>query len=44
LAVVDRKVIDRQLLEQISSGPHGQAAEKAAGRLLRGDYATNEHP
>jgi hypothetical protein len=44
LAVVDREVIGRPLLEQISSGPHGQAAEKAAGRLLRGDYAADEHP
>jgi len=39
LALVDRAVISRAMLEQISAGPHGPAAEKAADRLMRGDWS-----
>ncbi len=38
LALVVRETISRTLLEQIASGPHGPAAEKAANRLMRGDW------
>lgn len=37
LALVEREVVSRALLEQISAGPHGPAAEKAADRLMRGE-------
>lgn len=42
LALVDRESISRVLLEQIAAGPHGPAAEKAASRLMRGDWHDTE--
>ena len=42
LALVDREFISRAMLQQIAVGPHGPAAERAAGRLLRGDWSELE--
>lgn len=39
LALVDRETISRAMLEQIAAGPHGPAAEKAANRLMRGEWS-----
>lgn len=39
LALVDREIISRSMLEQIAAGPHGPAAEKAANRLMRGEWS-----
>jgi len=39
LALVDREMISRAMLEQIATGPHGPAAEKAANRLMRGEWS-----
>ena len=42
LALVNRETISHAMLEQIAAGPHGPAAEKAANRLMRGEWSESK--